>query len=421
MEVKWAYTEFDMPLIPAKTRVRLGAQPWQAMYKGGLLLTGDFAGAHVTTQWTPMVRTHLSFVQIEEASTGPKDGFIRGDDVGFVGSVEITPFKGLDIRPLFSYVSLVGVTSASARQNRGGLGTGAGVFPTCPGSTGAGTGGCGARISSSAEENRFTIGVDARWRFGPFYVDPTVLYQFGNRDQVSSIISSTSGPGVLSELDRNAWLVDVRGGWQAGPLLLELAVAYTTGNEASDRIDLNRSELKYFEPISTDNTFMALWSEMQSSGVDYLNRIRATAGSLNPGVAIGYDKYGIIVVGGRASYALTPAFTLRAMANARWTAEEVDTASTVSGGLGLTPRCTGLAVDNGTCTDRGTASYYGTELNLGFQWRFAPNVAFDMVGSYFFAGEVFSSPGITSSTGVVQSGRNPQDAQIVSARLRYSF
>jgi hypothetical protein len=422
LEVKWAYTEFDLPFLPIASRMRVGAQPWAAMYKGGALYTGDFAGAHLTTTWSPMVKSHLTFVQVEEDSTGPKDGFIRGDDWGVVGSVEVTPFKGLDIRPIVSFHEFNGVTSTSSRQNRGGLGSGAGVFPTCPGTTGPGTGACAAIISGSAVETRITIGVDARWKFGAFYLDPTVLYQFGNRDQVSPIASNTSGPAVMTEMDRSAWYVDLRGGWQAGPLLLELGAVYTTGNKAEDRIDLNRSRLKYFEPISTDNTFFAGWTEMQSSGIDYSNRIRANAGSLNPGVAIGYDKYGIIVVGGRASYALTPSFTLRAMANARWTAEEVDTASTVSAGAGLTPRCSAATVDNGTCTDRGTARYYGTELNLGFQWRFVSNVALDVVGSYFFAGSVLSSPGIANTqSGVVQSGRDPQDAQVITARVRYSF
>jgi hypothetical protein len=422
IEIKWAYTEFDLPLIPGPTRVRLGAQPFEAMYKGGTFATGDFAGAHVSTRWTPMLKTNLTFVQIEEASTGPKDNFIRGDDVAFIGSVEITPFKGLDLRPIFSYANFVGVTSASSRQNRGGLGSGAAAFPTCPGTTGPGTGGCLGGGITSAEEDRYTVGVDARWRFGPFYFDPTVLYQFGSRDQISPTPSLTSSPGVMTTLKREAWLVDLRSGFQAGPLLIEVAGVYTTGNSARDRIDLNRSRLKYFEPISTDNTFYAGWTEMQSSGIDYSNRIRANAGSLNPGVAVGYDKYGLIIAGVRASYAVTPAFTLRTMANARWTAEEVDTASTVAAGTGLTPRCAAAALDAGVCTDRGTARYYGTELNLGFQWRFAPNVALDVVGSYFFAGSVLSSPAITNTaTGVVQNGRGPEDAQVVTARVRYSF
>ena len=429
LELKWAYTEFDLPLIPVKTRMRVGAQPWAAIYKSGDFTTGDFPGAHVTTQWTPMLRSHLTFAQIEEASTGPKDGFIRGDDIALVASVEITPFKGLDIRPIFSWANIIGVTSTgSVRNARGGIGVGAANYPTCPGTAGPGTGGC-VGVTSSAEENRFTVGVDARWKFGAFYFDPTVFYQFGYRDQVSPTISATSGPAVFSGLDRSAWFVDFRGGWQAGPLLLEGAVIYTTGNKAEDRIDLNRSKLKYFEPIDTDRGFYSGWCEILCSGIDYLNRFRSQTTNLDLGHTIGYDKYGLILVGGRASYALTPSFTIRAAANARWTAEEVDTASSVSQTLGLTPRCSGIAVDNGTCTDQGTARYFGTEVNLGFQWRFAPNVAFDMVGSYFFAGNALSSPAITSrigtaagiANGPVQSGRDPQDAQTVSARVRYSF
>ena len=75
---------------------------------------------------------------------------------------------------------------------------------------------------------------------------------------------------------------------QAGPLLIEVAAIYTSGNTADDRIDLNRSRLKYFEPISTDNGFYAGWAEMQASGVDYFNRIRYNGGaSVQPGVAMG--------------------------------------------------------------------------------------------------------------------------------------
>ena len=31
LEVKWAYTEFNLPIVPVATRVRLGAQPYEVM------------------------------------------------------------------------------------------------------------------------------------------------------------------------------------------------------------------------------------------------------------------------------------------------------------------------------------------------------------------------------------------------------
>jgi hypothetical protein len=416
IEVKWAYTEFDLPIIPIPTRFRLGAQPWQATYKLAVLANGDFAGVHVTNQWSPMIRSHFTYAQAEESSTGPKDGFIRGDDIIFITSVEVTPFKGLDIRPIFSYATINGITNTAMRQARGGVAvTATTTFETCPGTAGPGTGAC-APTTTTQNEDRFTIGVDARWRFGAFSLDPTVFYQFGSREQVRG--------GVADTLHRDAWFVDLRGGWQAGPLLLELAGIYTTGNKAEDRIDIHpsvagssattqgrgTSKLKFYEPISTDTSFYATWAEIWALGIDYFNIIRSGATGLNPGVAIGYDKYGLMRVGARASYALTPAFTLRTGVTASWTAEEVDTSSTLAAATGLTP---GDA--------NGDARYLGTELNLGFQWRFVPNVALDVVGSYMWAGEALTTHLTTSGTGVAQNGRGPQDIQAITARVRYSW
>ena len=428
LELKWAYTEFEVPLMPFPTRIRLGAQPFETQYKTAVLATGDFAGVHLTSQFAPWLRGHFTYAQIEEQSTGTRDGFIRGEDFAIITSLEITPFKGLDLRPIFSWAQIVGATSQAIRQMRGGVGVGSATFPTCGGTNGPGTGGCNAGGAlnggdTSAVENRFTIGLDARWRSGPFSFDPTIFYQFGFRDQVSPTISQTSGPGIFSGLHRDAWFVDLRGGWQVGPLLLEAVGVYTTGNKAKDRIDLNRSRMKYFEPIDTDGSYFATWSEiMGGSGIDYFNTFRANVQGLRPTVAIGYDKYGLIVGGLRASYAVTPTLTLRTGFHARWTAQDVDTASTLSGATGLTPRCSGVAVDNGTCVDRGTASYLGSELVAGLTWRFAPNIAIDFAAAYFFAGNALSSHLITNlATGANENGRNPQDMQTVATRVRYTW
>jgi hypothetical protein len=402
IEVKWAYTEFAMPIIPVPTVFRIGAQPWQAQYKLAALANGDFAGVHVTNQWSPMIKSNFTYAQIEESSTGPKDNFIRGDDFAIITSVEITPFKGLDIRPIYSYANFVGVTNGAARQGRGGVGTGAANFHTCPGTAGPGTGACTLGGVGSAIEDRHTFGIDARWRFGAFSLDPTFFYQIGSRDQITG--------GVAQTVGIDAFFIDIRGGWQAGPLLLEGAFIYTSGNDASDRVDLSQSNINYYQPISTDTSYYGGWAEVWALGIDYFNIIRSGAAGLNPGVAIGYDKYGLMRVGARASYALTPSFTVRAAANANWTAEEVDTSSTLTAATGLTP---------GDAS--GDARYLGTELNLGFQWRFVPNVAFDMVASYMIAGNALATHLTTSNTGVAQNGRNPQDIQAITARVRYSW
>jgi hypothetical protein len=424
IEIKWAYTEFDMPIIPVPTRFRIGAQPWDITYKIAVLGQGDFPGVHMTNQIAPNIKTNLTYAFIEESSTGPKDNFIRGEDHAWVASVELTPFKGLDIRPIYSYANFIGPTSTSARAARGGIGTGAANFPTCPGNAGPGTGNCigTGNGSASAVESRHTVGVDARWRFGAFNLDPTVFYQFGSRDQ--SVATAPLKNGNFNELKEDAWFFDIRGGWQAGPLLLEAAGIYTTGNKAKDRIDLNESRIKFYQPLSTDSGFYTGWAEIWALGIDYFNAIRNGNNGLQTITAIGYDKYGLIRFGLRGSYALTPAFTLRAAANANWTAEEVDTASNLAAATGLTPGDCTPAQHLAGCRDKGNERYLGTEINLGFQWRFVTNVALDVVGSYMFSGNALATNLTTSSSnngGFTQNGRNPQDVSAVTARVRYTW
>ncbi|HSE03416.1 MAG TPA: hypothetical protein VLK35_04595, partial [Methylomirabilota bacterium] len=57
IEVKWLYTEFQVPFIPVPTTARLGAQPFgaAATYKISYA-TGDFAGVNVVSQVTPNVK-----------------------------------------------------------------------------------------------------------------------------------------------------------------------------------------------------------------------------------------------------------------------------------------------------------------------------------------------------------------------------
>jgi hypothetical protein len=385
IETKWAYTEFDLPAVPWASRVRLGAQPAAVTYKSGVLMSGDFAGVHLTTTVTPLVKLNLTYTQIEEESTGFRDGFPRGEDWAIFASAEVTPFKGLDIRPIVSFASLEGVTSTfgGARNGRGGVANNAVSFP------------------NAAREDRWTVGVDARWRLGAFSLDPTVFYQGGNRDIFVG--------GTQLEQTRSAWFVDVRGGWQAGPLLLELAGIYTTGNKARDAINQG-ADLDFYEPISTDSTYYSGWAEIWALNIDYLNLLRFRTSGLNTITSIGYDKYGLIRVGGRASYALTPAFTVRAAANANWTAEEVDTSSTLTNATGLTPG-----------DGRGDARYLGTEIDLGFQYRFAPNVALDVVGAYMFSGNALATHLTTGNVGGARNGRDPADVSSATARVRYSF
>ncbi|HVQ77252.1 MAG TPA: hypothetical protein VMT79_17135, partial [Candidatus Binatia bacterium] len=130
IEVKWLYVEFPLPMIPINSMMRVGAQPFATTYKVGALATGDFAGMNLVTTFTPNVRWHLTYGQIEERLSGAHIGdplspsgrlsganlnFFNGDDYTVITSLEVTPVKGLDIRPIYAYYHAEGITASNAR------------------------------------------------------------------------------------------------------------------------------------------------------------------------------------------------------------------------------------------------------------------------------------------------------------------
>ena len=143
------------------------------------------------------------------------------------------------------------------------------------------------------------MGLDARLRLGPFSLDPTLMYQFGNRDVVvpgvaggactaangPNCLAGASGktPGSVAKADISAWLFDVRAGFQIGPLLIEGLYMFTSGNKAQDT---TLNNVYYFQPLSTDTGYLADWgTQLSSLGLDYFSALNegAVAGGY-PGV-----------------------------------------------------------------------------------------------------------------------------------------
>ena len=190
---------------------------------------------------------------------------------------------------------------------------------------------------------------------------------------------------------------------------------YTTGNKAGQDVRNPSTDVRFYQPISTDSSYYGGWAEHFALNIDYFNMLHYSAGGLAPGVGIGYDKYGMMRIGGRVSYNVTPAFTLRGAVAASWTEEKVDTSGTKSAAAGITP---GDA--------NGDERYLGTEVDLGFQWRFAPGLALDVVGAYTFAGDALNAqygpdPGLTNPPRFRKFHGESGDIQSVTARVRYTF
>jgi hypothetical protein len=399
IEVKWLYLETPitgagslMPFIPVASIGRFGAQPARGHdYKPGIHFSGDFPGATLETTWAPNLRSTLTYAQIDEA-LDPVNAPGGTEDWALLASVELEVFKGLTVKPTYSFVRFDGGSASSNQglQGRGGFNPGAGT-------------------QANRSTSRHTIGGDVRWTSGPFSLQPTFLYQAGTQETVSATANGKK------EVDIRSWIFDVIGGYRSGPLTIEGRFMWTPGMKADKCVQAiagvcsGGSDIKYYEPIQNGSTlFWAGWAEIEASGIDYNLSLNPTQG-MRLGGSPSYDKYGRIVVGGAMDYALTPALVFHVVTNLQWTDEKVDTNSTFAGGTGAT----GL-----TPTGGGDKRYLGNEWDLGFTYRFAPNIAFDLIGAYLFAGEARDHGRSGAST---TDKFDADDVYKIAARVRLTW
>jgi hypothetical protein len=427
-EIKWIYTEFDltgkdslMPFIPVLTVARAGGQPFGTIANYKIYYAnGDFAGLDLYTTFTPDIKNHLAWVDVEDQLANGNLGAApvrtnRGKDWAIIWSPEFTPFKGLDLKPMFSYFTADGTTAGSSRRNAfnvrtvGGTMNGAGAFASSSVVAGLGTTTSG---DASKAENRYTAGLDGRWRVGAFGLDPTIAYQWGNYETQAFRNNGTIG---WVRGDASAWLFDVIGSYQLGPLLIEARAMYSTGNKARDNLSQAK---RYFEPLDLDTGYWNGWSGIFALGVDYFNG----GGGANQGMDtnVGYDRYGRAQFGLRGTYSITPAWSVYGVVTPAWAAEAVSThtscpALTVSSSaLGCASR---VAIDSQSFA-KGDHNYLGTEINGGITWRFAPNVAFDLAAYYLFAGSALNQTELLNGQAVERDAR---DGYYAAARVRLSF
>jgi hypothetical protein len=419
-EIKWIYTEFDLtgkdsilPFIPFLTVARAGGQPFGTIANYKIYYAnGDFAGLDLYSTFTPDIKNHLAFVVVEDQLAGGNRSTAvtrtsRGEDYAFIISPEFTPFKGLDLKPMFSWFHADGLTASAARRGATNVRT---IGNNLNGA--AGVGGGAPAGDSTNQENRYTVGLDARWRVGPFGLDPTISYQWGKYDTQALRTNGTVG---RVEGDASAWLIDITGSYQLGPLLLEARGVYSTGNKARDNLSLAK---RYYEPLNLDTGYWNGWLGILGLGVDYFNG----GGGANQGMDtnIGYDRYGRMQFALRATYSITPAWSVYGVVAPTWAAEKGDTDT---GCPALT-----VATSNTGCTARtivsdrsfveGDSRYIGTEVNGGMTWRFAPNAALDLAAYYLFAGSALDQTELLNG---IPIKRDARDGYYATARVRLSF
>jgi hypothetical protein len=427
IEVKNLYVEFPVPLIPIPTTARLGGQPFQTTFKPGVLATTDYGGLWLDMEITRNIKFNFTYAQAEEDVTGMRqtNNFFRGDDYFIMPSVTVTPFKGLDIRPFVGYYKIYGNSASASRcrtqcagQPSNGSMVAISQFNGLV-TTAANLG----NYRQNSQEDRFYYGIDTRWTVGPFYLDPTFIYEHSNVDVHRGATDTTLAAGLLQgsgervHQNTDAWLLDVRGGWRIGPLLLEGMVMWTRGDSAQHDSFKNT---KVYHPVNVDIGYGASWTEILSLGsVDYF-----TSSGHGMGENIGLGRYGRRQIGTRLTYSITPAFDVNFKAAGAWTDTEVDTDSpaTLTGSsYGATP-CAFLPAGTAGCagTDlRGDKRFIGAEADLGITYRFAPGLTFDAVYGHLFAGDALNTT-FVNPAGTLRK-IDAKDADVFAARIRYQF
>jgi hypothetical protein len=393
LEVKWLYLETPItgpgslvPFIPVPTILRAGAQPARGhSYKFGILFSGDFPGVMLDTTWTPDVRSTVTYAQIGEGLdkiTAP-DRVTNNEDWAILASVEFAAFRGFLIKPTYAYAEY----TCGNTQGTGVLGTEA--------KNGFGAGLCTALTDRNFDTRRHTLGGDVWWTTGAFMVQPTFLYQFGEQG-----IGTPDGKTVAIQ----TWIFDTTARFRAGLFNVEGRFMWTPGMRAEDTVQSGRDTIRYYQPINSGFGYMAGWAEIQSVGVEYAGGLLSPAAGVALRQSPSYDKYGRIFAALAADYVLTPALTLKSLVNMSWTDQAVDTHGTLSF-LGLSS--TGA---------RGTERYLGTEINLGLTYRFAPNVAFDLMGAYMFVGSAMNHANTPGG-----DVKDADDVYKAVARVRFTF
>jgi hypothetical protein len=394
-ETKWLYLETPlmgpgsiMPFIPVSTIMRAGAQPARGHeYKNGIHFGGDFPGVTLESMWAPNLKSTVTYAQIGEGldrMTAPNRA-TNNEDFAILASVEMEIFKGLTVKPTYSYASY----TCGNGQGSGNLGTEAkgGFNPNI----------CDGLNNLKFDTRRHTLGGDVRWTAGPFTVQPTLLYQFGSQERGTADDSSDS------DVEIQSWILDTTAGFRTGPLNIEGRFMWTPGMSASKDV-LAGDKIRYYQPINSGFGYMAGWTEIQTSGIEYNTALFVPVGGMTLRQSPSYDKYGRIFAALAVDYAITPALTLKALANMSWTDTSVDTNAILN--------ANGLSAGDGSGDER----YLGLELNAGLTYRFAPNVAFDLVGAYMFAGDAMNH-----AREVGGPVKDAEDIYKMVARVRFTF
>ncbi len=260
-----------------------------------------------------------------------------------------------------------------------------------------------------ANESRYYLGFDSRYRIGNTSIEPTFMYLLGTRNYTGASRAQTG----VGKSDFNAFVGNLIVAHTWGPWLFQGRVNYTSGNRANDDINNtgigSRADVKYYAPMNADGgPFWQEWfeifgnSEVDGTSIDTFRRMSESGG---------LDRFGWQNLAGAVEYQLRDSLILEGAAGGFWTAQKTGCPSNLREGS-ITGTCGGLENYKGepTFNFTGNSRYLGWEVAAGIRYTVLPGLTWTPRLAYADFG-----------SGLNQNGRKAMDAWLFANRMIYVF
>ncbi len=361
VETRWLYTDFQLPWLANRARIRMGLQPftvnsylWQETIMG---VTSDISAGPV----------NLKFAWLRPYRDEVKD---HDDDVedldAFYGRVNFKPLKGINAGIFGLYFN-----GDSGNNDPAGFATITSQNYEVK------------KFKNEFDLNLFTVGTDGKADIGALFLNWDLMYQFGSVDN-ANFKESYNGwdysQGVANkDFDVRAWLAHVDIGYKVNKMKFTYTFWYASGDD-----DGSDGDFDAFMAVDIDRQdniciFKAMYAEDDYyTEKDYL----LDKGFVMNKLAFDYKVSKKISFGTAAMYMLT--------------AEDIE-----------------YIDDDGKQRE---ADEVGIEIDAYFKYKIYDNLEFAINAGYLFSGDAmdFWEEG-------QRDGSSDEDIFISSCRVRYKF
>jgi hypothetical protein len=395
IEVKQLYVDFRIPQVPIGNRTQLGGLPFNLTpIHSGLLYTMDAGGGMTRLDFTDRTAALFYYVQLEEDVDRYPGSPKVGEDYLTGSTLMLKPLSGLDLHLLGVYFH--------------------GQAPFGPSLTGSG--GPFDNVASDSlnvtTESRYYLGFDSRYRIGNTSIEPTFIYLLGTRNFNAPSAAVTG----LRKTDYDAFQASIAVFHTLGPWLFGGKFGYSSGDDANDNLNNtrfgNRSDVNGFRTLGNDGShYFGEWFEILGKSDIDGNSIQTFR---RQGEVGKLDRFGWIMIGGKAEYQYTDNLTLEGAAGGFWTAEKTACPATFRANS-LSGPCTANSPPlnssgEPTLNFTGNSSFVGWEVDAGVRYQIMPGLTWTPRMGYAGYGSALAA-----------NNRNQQGAWTLSNRLIYIF